>query len=255
MGNAIRHLKDAIVKVDPQMEELEAKQHLIEVIDSFINERITAADTLIAKAAAAKIESGDVILTYAKSSIVYRALLEAHAAGKSFRVIVVDSKPLHEGKTHAKDLGAAGIKVELMPMTAAWHAVRSSKKVMLGAHAMMGNGSLYSRVGTGNITVHAYNKGIPVIVCCESFKFTDKVYLDAITNNEIAPVEELFEAGPKGDALIELFKNTPNLQMLNVMYDLTPAIQVAMVITEHGNLPPSSVPAVLRTLENAKNNA
>jgi translation initiation factor 2B subunit (eIF-2B alpha/beta/delta family) len=39
------------------------------------------------------------------------------------------------------------------------------------------------------------------------------------------------------------------------MYDLTPANQVAMVITEHGNLPPSSVPAVLRTLENAKNNA
>jgi translation initiation factor eIF-2B subunit delta len=255
MGNAIRHLKDAIVKVDPQMEESEAKEHLIQVINNFINERITAADTLISKAVAEKIEPDDVILTYAKSSIVYRALLDAHAAGKSFRVIVVDSKPLHEGKIHAKDLAAAGIKVELFAMTGAWHAVKGAKKAILGAHSMMGNGSLYSRVGTGNVTLHAHKNGIPVIVCCESYKFTEKVYLDAITNNEMAPVEELFEEGPYRDTLIEMFKNTPSLQMLNVMYDLTPAEQVDMVVTEYGSLPPSSVPAVLRLLENARTNA
>jgi translation initiation factor eIF-2B subunit delta len=38
----------------------------------------------------------------------------------------------------------------------------------------------------------------------------------------------------------------PNLQLLNILYDVTPAEYVNMVITEYGSLPPSSVPVVHR---------
>jgi translation initiation factor eIF-2B subunit delta len=102
MGNAIRHLKDLIVKIDPSVSEADAKEHLIDSIDSFIRERITAADELISSNAMQKIKPRDVILTYASSTIVQSTLLKAHNAGTSFRVIVVDSKPLYEGKTLGK---------------------------------------------------------------------------------------------------------------------------------------------------------
>jgi translation initiation factor eIF-2B subunit delta len=96
MGNAIRYLKDCVVKVDPELSEMEAKQQLLEQVDDFIRERITAAGTIIARETAKVIADGDVILTFAKSSIVERVLLEANQAGKRIRVIVIDSKPLFE---------------------------------------------------------------------------------------------------------------------------------------------------------------
>jgi translation initiation factor eIF-2B subunit delta len=253
MGNAIRHLKDAIVKIDPDMEEEDAKQHLYQVIDNFLAERIVAPDALIAKAAAEKIENDDVVLTFAQSSIVKKVFFEAHAQGKSFRVIVVDSKPLYEGKCLAKDLAKAGITVEYMDIGGVWHSANHAKKVILGAHAMMGNGALYSRVGTCTVAMLAKEKRIPVMVCCESYKFTEKVYLDAITNNELAPPEELFEKG-KDDELAALYNEIPGLQVLNVMYDLTPPDYVNMVVNEYGNIPPSAITAVLRKQENARGN-
>lgn len=55
------------------------------------------ADTLIVENGLQKIQNGDVILTYAKSSVVEALLLEAKRSGYEFRVIVVDSRPMFEG--------------------------------------------------------------------------------------------------------------------------------------------------------------
>jgi hypothetical protein len=84
-------------------------------IDNYIEERITAADQVIAQSAGLKIKDGDVLLTYARyvscpvvssdfphvlmarSSVVEKVLLRAHEEGKSFSVYVVDSRPMLEG--------------------------------------------------------------------------------------------------------------------------------------------------------------
>jgi len=49
-----------------------------------------------------------------------------------------------------------------------------------------------------------------------------------------------------GSTELSKWQETPNLQLLNLMYDLTPAEYINMVITEYGSLPPSSVPVVHR---------
>lgn len=72
----------------------------MERIEHFIKERITVADRLIVENGMQKIQNGDVILTYAKSSIVEALLLEAKRSGYEFRVIVVDSRPMFEGNDH-----------------------------------------------------------------------------------------------------------------------------------------------------------
>jgi translation initiation factor eIF-2B subunit delta len=189
MGNAIRWLKDVIIKIDPATPEAEAKRDLLEEIDIFIRERVTAADRLIRDLAASKIEPGDVVLTYASSSIVEQAILRAHEAGTPFSVIVVDSKPLFEGKQLARKLANAGVNVRYYLITGASHAIKDATKVFLGAHAMMSNGRLYSRVGTASVSMLASAQSLPVIVLCQSVKFTEKVALDSIVGNEVAPSE------------------------------------------------------------------
>lgn len=249
MGNAIRWLKVEISEVDPDTPESKAKADLCDAIDNFIRERITVADQVIATSAAEKICDGDTILTYAKSSIVQQILAEALRQGKKFKVIVVDSRPLFEGKNLARALADLGLDVQYSLTHAISHVIKGVTKVFLGAHAMMSNGRLYSRVGTAIVAMTAKDADIPVIVCCESVKFTDRVALDSIVTNEVAPPDELLLQGNSSTSLSK-WRNTPNLQLLHLMYDLTPADYITMIITEYGSLPPSSVPVVHRLSTN-----
>ncbi|KAF7353017.1 hypothetical protein MVEN_01269300 [Mycena venus] len=98
MGNAIRQLKLEISGSDIDMPEQDAKDLLCQKIDDYIRDRIIIADEVIQDLACKKIKDGDVILTYARSSIVEKVLLAAYKQGKRFSVIVVDSRPLLEGK-------------------------------------------------------------------------------------------------------------------------------------------------------------
>lgn len=290
-GNAIRALKLSIASIDPSTPESIAKITLCDFIDSFIREKITVADQVIADSAAQKVQDGDVIVTFAGSSIVKETLLLAHSQGKRFRVSVIDSRPLFEGKSLARDLAVAGLDVQYSLVHAITHAIKDATKVFLGAHAMTSNGGLYSRVGTALVAMSAKERAsgveIPVIVCCETVKFTDRVALDSIVVNEIADADELLPMNtpvslvvrdpadayvpppenkkggnrtpapeppvpshkPSSSPLAN-WKNTPHLQLLNIMYDVTPAEYVDMVITEMGSLPPSAVPIVHRMVTN-----
>jgi translation initiation factor eIF-2B subunit delta len=270
-----------IIKIDPSTPEAEAKRDLVEEIDMFIRERVTAAQKLIRDQAATKILPGDVILTYASSSIVEQTFLQAHKAGIPFTAVVVDSKPLFEGKTLARKLANQGINVRYYLITGASHAVKDASKVFLGAHAMMSNGRLYSRVGTALVSMLARSHSLPVIVLCESVKFTEKVALDSIVGNEVAPAGEILSEAERTSLLpveahlpathpwkktddksaaedvkagpldvLKWVEGSENLHHLQVLYDVTPAEYINMVITEYGSLPPSSVPVVHRLSTN-----
>ena len=263
-GNAIRFLKKLIVEIDPSVEESKAKAFLCEQIDIFIRDRITVTDQAIAASARTQIKPNSVVLTYANSSLVSKTLLQAHAHGIPFRVIVADSRPLFEGKNLARTLMRAGLEVEYTPLSGIAHAVKDANLVLLGAHSMLSNGRLQSRVGTASVAMHAHQADVPVIVLCESVKFTGKVALDSIVLNEVAPSEELLlppsahEASQQASSedkdedssskvkQLGDWKDIKNLQILNLMYDVTPAEYIRMVICEYGSLPPSSVPVVHR---------
>jgi translation initiation factor eIF-2B subunit delta len=242
MGNAIRWLKLEISKVDIDVPDVDAKEALCDSIDVFIRERVTFADQVIAKTAAEKIRNGDVILTYAKSSIVQKALVKAHEEGKQFRVIIIDSRPLHEGKHLAASLVGLGMDVKYCLINGLAHNIQDATKVMLGAHAMLSNGRLFSRIGTALVAMEANEADKPVLVLCETIKFTERVALDSIVHNEIAPASELvIPGGP-----LEKWQDVKNLQLCNPMYDVTPPEYIHMIISESGNVPPTSVPVLHR---------
>ena len=82
----------------------------------------------------------------------------------------------------------------------------------------------------------------PVQVCCETYKFTERVLLDAICYNELGDPDDLVGAdGPVAD-----WRDMPQLKLLNLMYDVTPTKFITMVVTEAGVIPPTSVPVIIR---------
>lgn len=64
-------------------------------------------------------------------------------------------------------------------------------RVFLGASGITTNGFLLSRAGTALVccVAHAFKK--PVLVCTETYKFSEKVQIDAICYNEIGSNDEV----------------------------------------------------------------
>jgi len=58
-------------------------------------------------------------------------------------------------------------------------------KVLLGAHALLANGFVTSRIGSSQVALVARAYNIPVLVCCETYKFCDHVQTDSFVFNEL----------------------------------------------------------------------
>ena len=118
MGNAIRFLKSKINTLPQGISDKEAKKKLIEDIDTFVHHNVRLAARQVSITAQKKMrDSGEVILTYGCSSLIANMLLDAHANGKKFRVIVADGRPRFEGKELLKKLIYAGINCEYIQVS------------------------------------------------------------------------------------------------------------------------------------------
>ncbi len=143
----------------------------------------------------------------------------------SFNVIVVDSRPLLEGKSFSSR--QHDIPINWSRLTHLTHGVESltinpgrallkslisqnlpctyvllpllstllprASLVLLGASALHSDGSLYSRAGTALIAMLAKEHRVPVVACVETYKFGEKVVLDAVACNELGEVGDLLE--------------------------------------------------------------
>ncbi|KAJ3977537.1 eukaryotic translation initiation factor 2B delta subunit [Lentinula raphanica] len=236
MGNAIRQLKLEISGSDIDLPEQDAKDALCHKIDNYIRDRIIIADEVIEDLAVKKIKDGDVVLTYARSSLVEKILLRAHSLNKRFSVIVIDSRPLLEGKTllHSLTSTIPPIPCTYALLPALPSLITESDIVLLGAHSLHANGSVYSRAGTAMVAMLAKEHTVPVMLCCETYKFSETVMLDGFGKNELAPTKFSPDA-PKSNS---------NLEILNPLYDSTPASCITAVVTEVGLIPPTSISSI-----------
>jgi translation initiation factor eIF-2B subunit delta len=97
-------------------------------------------------------------------------------------------------------------------------------------------------------------------VCCETYKFCDKVQTDAFVNNELGnPLDLLHQNSIESNNVSLLTESSidgtqnNNITLLNLTYDVTPPDLISCVVTDMGMLPCTSVPVVLR-LKNRDNN-
>ncbi|XP_041660518.1 translation initiation factor eIF-2B subunit delta isoform X2 [Cheilinus undulatus] len=245
MGNAIKYIKKEISNIPSQCKEEEAKSKLLNCIECYINEKIILAAKAIAKSSIEKISDGDVILIYGCSSLVNHILFEAFEKNRKFRVIVVDSRPRLEGREALRRLVQKGISCTYVLISAVSYILPEVSKVFLGAHALLANGYVMSRVGTSQIALVAKAFNVPVLVCCETYKFCERVQTDSFVSNELDDPDDLIVTR-KGKTQLEHWQQVPSLGLLNLVYDVTPPDFVDLVITDLGMIPCTSVPVVLR---------
>ncbi|XP_077590475.1 translation initiation factor eIF2B subunit delta [Stigmatopora nigra] len=245
MGNAIKYIKKEISNIPSHCKEDEAKSKLLRCIDGYIDEKIVLAGKAVAEIAFEKISDGDVILVYGCSSLVNNILCEAFAKGREFRVIVVDSRPRLEGRETLRRLVRRGIRCTYVLITVVSYILPEVSKVLLGAHALLANGYMMSRVGTSQVALAAKAFNVPVLVCCETYKFCERVQTDSFVSNELDDPDDLIVTR-KGKTQLASWQEVRSLGLLNLVYDVTPPDFVDAVITELGMIPCTSVPVVLR---------
>lgn len=247
MGNAIKFLKSCIRGLPINVSDSEAKATLQSDIDRFINEKIITADKVIVEHAVTKISDGDVLLTYGSPTVVEMLLLYAHKLGKQFRVVVVDSRPKLEGQALLRRLVANGLNCTYTHINAISYIMHEVTRVFLGASSVLSNGTVYSRVGTAAVAMVANAFCVPVLICCETYKFHERVQLDSICANELGDPDAIARVSGREDVNdLDKCTNNENLQLLNLLYDATPSDYVSMIVSDHGMLPPTSVPVILR---------
>ncbi|XP_078068726.1 translation initiation factor eIF2B subunit delta isoform X1 [Mustelus asterias] len=244
MGNAIKFIKKEISNIAGNMREDEAKEMLLNCIDKYVNEKIHLAAEAISKSASEKINDGDVILVYGCSSLVSSILCDAHKA-KKFKVVVVDSRPKLEGRETLRRLVRNGIRCTYVLISAVSYILPEVSKVFLGAHALLANGYVMSRVGTSQIALVAKAYNVPVLVCCETYKFCERVQTDSFVSNELDDPDDLLVTR-NGSTQLKNWHSNSKLHLLNLVYDVTPPDFVDLVITDLGMIPCTSVPVVLR---------
>lgn len=241
MTNAVRHIKSHLTQLPNDITDVEARRKLCDVIDTFIREQIDVAGEAICNAVQKKIANGDNILIYACSSLLFRILVESHKDGKQFTVVVVDSGPWFEGREMLRRLVDHGIKCSYVLISALSFIMREVTKVLLGAHALLANGSVMSRTGSALVALVASTYNVPVLVCCETYKFCERVQMDAFVYNELGNEDDMDYSRAENKK-----ENDSTVATLSVLYDITPADLVTAVVTELAILPCTSVPVILR---------
>jgi len=169
-------------------------------------------------------------------------LLRAFSEDKKFSVIVVDSRPMLEGKKLLSVLSSAGIPCSYLLLPAIGSVITEVSTVFVGAHSLHSNGAVFSRAGTALVAMMAKQHSVPVVVCCETYKYSEGVQLDSFTKNELAPSGDLLSSSRPRDTLT--IHGQPNLEILNPLYDLTPPTSITAVVTEVGVIPPSSISSI-----------
>lgn len=189
MGNIIRYIRLCVSKVAPDLSEDQSKTFIVSKLQSFLDDKILFAGESISKTLVGSIHDDDVVMTFGSSPLIRRVLSSA-AKSKRFRLVVVDTRPLHEGLETLAAVTSC-ISCVYCPLSGAAFALKDVSKVILGASCLLSNGSMLAPAGTAMVASLAKAKQIPVIVAAESYKFSDKVQLDSIVFNELGHPSEI----------------------------------------------------------------
>jgi translation initiation factor 2B subunit (eIF-2B alpha/beta/delta family) len=196
---------------DPAAVERAAGETLAEAVDA--DERAAAwPDSLDAPESA---------LTLSRSGTVRAALESADPA----RVFVAESRPAREGVGVAESL-AEGREVTLHTDAAMGHvlATEAVDAVVVGADAVLADGSVVNKTGTRLAALAAAREGVALYVVCAA---------DKVTPRE----EPHLESGAPG----AVYAGDAPLSVANPTFDVTPADLVTAVLTERGVVDVASI--------------
>ena len=191
----------------------------------------------IGELGARRFKNGDVVMTHCHSSAAAAVLAAAHRAGKVDRVYVKETRPRLQGLVAAKVLADAGLDVILIPDSAVRYFMKDVDRVIVGADAVAANGAVVNKVGTSVVALAAKEARVNFYVAAETYKFSPKTLIGELVPIEFRDPEEVVGR--------EWLQEHPNVEVLNPVFDVTPAEYIDAIITERGVISPYAAPLIL----------
>jgi translation initiation factor 2B subunit (eIF-2B alpha/beta/delta family) len=136
------------------------------------------------------------------------------------KVIVTESRPLNEGYLLAEFLSSLQIDTVLITDAQMGIWCKSATKIVMGADAVLRDGSVVNKSGTLLMALAAQEFQIPFFVCCDSYKYTHQAAEDF-------HLEEM-------QALELGFDTINHVDIRNTYFDITPARLIRGWVTESG---------------------
>ncbi|AMM53420.1 translation initiation factor IF-2B subunit alpha [Pyrococcus kukulkanii] len=228
LEDAIRELKEEIVRVNPSMASLHNlvrffpvtndREKIIARAEEFLR-RIEEAKRELASIGAQLIDPGDVIITHSLSSAVLEIFKLAKTRGKEFKVILTESAPDYEGLKLAEELESLGIDFEIITDSQMGLFCKKATLALVGADMVTKDGYVVNKVGTYLLALACHENNVPFYVAAETYKFhpTQKA-------EDVELVERPLKRG--------------KFEVRNVLFDITPWRFIRGIITELGIIVP-----------------
>jgi translation initiation factor 2B subunit (eIF-2B alpha/beta/delta family) len=164
---------------------------------------------------------GDAVVTLSRSGTVLAALREAAPA-----VLIGESRPAREGPDVAARLADEGLDVTLTTDAALASEIgaRAPDAALVGADAVLADGSVVNKVGTRSLALAAAREDVPVYAVAAAAKIRP----DETVHGETGDDDALYD----GDAPVAV---------ANPIFDRTPADLIDGVVTDRGVLDTSEV--------------
>ena len=117
------------------------------------------------------IKSKKRIFTHCHSSSVVNVL----KLNKRLTVFNTETRPLFQGRKTAEELSRVGINVINIVDAAALEYIQKSDAVVLGADAILDNGNVINKIGSGMYAEIAYDNKKPVYIIADSLKYSERM--------------------------------------------------------------------------------
>jgi len=217
--------KILVVSESRGLDNLEICQALSNLVQEF-RERVKESKSRICAELIKLVDEGDTLITHSNSSTVRDTLICLHEMGRTFRLIVPESRPGYEGRKLAKELGRVGIHCELIVDSAALKLLESAALVIVGADCVTEK-YFVNKVGTLSLALGAKEQFKEFYVLSDTTKFV---------SSSLMGFEEKMQ--PEEEVLKEKY---PNVSVLNPYFEKIPLHLISGVITEKGLLTPEEV--------------
>jgi translation initiation factor 2B subunit (eIF-2B alpha/beta/delta family) len=111
------------------------------------------------------------VFTFTLSETVLTTLQRLWADGKRFRVFVTESRPNNDGLDTAKQLAASGVPVTVSIDACIPDLLREADVMLVGAEAILVDGSAVCKAGTYLAALSAREQGVPLYILADTMKF------------------------------------------------------------------------------------
>jgi len=218
---------------------VEARNETKKAADDFLKTMKLAAELTIKNGRTIIKAKDDDILTHCHSWLVEQILIKAKKNKKNFKVYNTETRPLYQGRITSKKLLQAKIPTTMVADSSAGFLIShySGKdlmmdKIILGADAVLPDGSVINKIGSFGIGSIAYREKVPLYIATTLLKFHPKSWI------------KIERRSPK-----ELWPNAPkNLKIINFAFDRIPMKYITGIICEAGVIKPSQVKTYMKKI-------